>query len=245
MSGLTSVSVPLGRRLWLALVILFLYLLYEQPPWLLYVRHPFEYPIPLLTVLGQILFVDLCIDWGIAILGGVLQGVLHRRQDRARSSVFIAIEHRRDPIGAMLPLFGVCAFLAAVVVAPGLHLPWWIAAAGWMYYFAVQLAGFFDEPPLKTYQVVEIEASEDSEQVFLSVQTERDILCACMQTDWQGATGYLIANGWEPVETRQTDHKKRGRACWQRTARFRRPLRVSPFFSVWHGSVDHYRLGFG
>lgn len=245
MSGLTLVVVPFGRRLWLAVVIIFLYLLYEQPPWLLYVEHPFEYPLQLLTVLGQILFIDLCIDWPISFVASGLQAFLRHRQDRDRSQVFIAIEHRRDLIGAVLPLFGVWAFLAAVFFAPGMRLPWWAALAGWLAYLMVLLAEFVQGQPLTTYQLAEIEASEDAELVFFSVQTEREILGTSLQTDWQGATGYLIANGWEMFEVHQVDRKKGGRPCWQRTARFRRALPVSPTFSIWHGSVQHYRLGFG
>jgi len=245
MFGRCVYPIPLGRRLLLVALILFLTLFYEPPYWLVYVQHPFEYATPLLTVLGNILFVELCADLILFSLAEVVQNWLRRTADRDKSRVFANIEHHPDPVVIFLPALGVLFFGLAVTVAPRLHLPWWAAFVGWIACFLGLLLECLQDPSVTTYEVVEIEASEDSELVFFSLQTGRDITSTSLQTDWQGATGYLIANGWEPVDMRQVDHRKRRRACWERTARFRRSWRQFPFFTLWEPGVEHYRLGFG
>jgi hypothetical protein len=243
MFGFCVFPIPLGRRLCLVALILFLTLFYEPPAWLLYVQRPFEYATPLLAVLGQILFLSLCLDWVFFILAGVVQDRLRHAAQRDRSRVFVGIEQYVDPIGPVLPVFGILLFGLAVSIAPRVHFPWWAAFAGWIACFLFLVLESIRDPSFTTYQVAELQAREDSELVFISLQTGRDIITTSFQADWQGATGYLIANGWEPVDLRQVDRRRQGRTCWERTARFRRAQQQLPFFSMWRGRVEAYRLG--
>jgi hypothetical protein len=247
LAGVADRTIPLGKRLWLAFVIVFLVVLLVQPGWLLYLQHPLQYPLALLEVLGQILFGDFCLNVGFVLLIEQVQGLGRRIDDRRPSTWsarwFAPLQYHPDMKGCVVPTVTTVLFATAVILAPGLGLPWWTAAIGWVSFLMEQVADITVIPTIRMWQYLEIEQRQDSEHVFILWQSGKHVHPASIQTDWAGAIAYLTSNEWELLQSHEVDLKEGRKKLWKRTALFRRSDDTSAYFSYWRGNVDEYVLG--
>jgi hypothetical protein len=227
MLGYTARDIPIANRLWIAFLILFLVVLLVQPSWLVYVQHPLEYPIELLVVLGQILFVEICLDFAFVLLINIAETVGRRIDNRKRLDAFYYLEDHSSSQGCLLPFTSALFFTIAVILAPELGLPSWTAFCGWVGLLESEIFELDRTPGVASYQYVVAEMREHSELVFFCVRVGKKRLVTTMKTGWHGMIAYLTDNGWEIVETHQADIPvdcQEGRTTvWKRTALFRRP----------------------
>ena len=113
MFGWGQKTIPLGKGLWLAFIISLICALYFQPHWLRLLAHPLEDPLELLRILGQILFLDLCLNLGFFVLFEAAETIGYRIDNRRRDPFFIQLEHHPSHQGCLTPFFSILFYFIA------------------------------------------------------------------------------------------------------------------------------------
>ena len=184
MFGWSFQKIHLVNRLWIAFLLVFLVAILIRPDWLRYLQSPLENGWVLLWLVGRILIVDCALSVGLLLIAELGQAVGRRIDQRNEEKFFTNIEFQPSINGCLLPFANSVLFLAAVIFAPDLPLPWWVAAFGWLLYLEVEIAHTIDTDDIKVCDYAEIEMSEDSDMAFISVQSGKKVLASSMRTDW-------------------------------------------------------------
>jgi hypothetical protein len=200
-------NVPLGKRLWLAAVLIAVVILLVQPPWAVYFMHPLQYGQELALFLGKVMAVEALVTLVLSMAASGLQEIVRRRGERNLHEFFVLARYRVLIWEQVYGFLSAGVFVGVVYRVPSFNLPWWVGVFGLALYLMLECLVMVESTSIRVFEYLDLSCSSESDMIFVVYEHGKKQSMCRLYGVWRRALAYLNENGWEMV---RVDEKEEG-----------------------------------